>query len=315
MFPYLIRPIQPDKDAAAIADLVKVSFGPYLDQENVEYLSSLRREGLYAEAHPLLTRITQFPYKLDGVVCADHDGTLLGLISAYYFYLKAESCCLIANVCVKPDHRKQGIASEMLTEIERMQSAKGIRDIYLQARLAAPETIEFYRNHDFRVTDYRETWVRPVSRFDAAPVTGYRSERVPDADMPAFWRLFYGRYPETILWNLHYKESLFRPGFMADIRNRLDSPVNRFRRITDPSGRVMAWTAYQKLGGFADRLWLIPNEGLTAPEYRDVLQFSANDRNGKKPLQIDVPAGEDVNLYKAAGFRHMQTLAWMWKRI
>ncbi len=315
MFPYTIRPIQPEKDAPEIAGLVKTCFGPWLDLENVEYLKSLREEGLHAAAHPLLTKFTSFPYRLEGVVCTDADGTLLGMISTYYFHLNSRLCCLIANVCVRPSHRRKGIASRMLSEIEREQASKGIRDIFLQARLSRPETIDLYRGRGFRVTDYRETWVRPASGNTAKPVSGYRLERVPASDMEDFRRLFGGRYPATILWNLNYKESLFQPGTAAEIRNRMDSSVNRFRRLTDMSGRVTAWAAWQKLSSFADMLWMVPAEGITDQEHREALTALADAYKGRKALKIDIPAGGDGNICKDAGFSYLQTLAWMWKRL
>lgn len=315
MFPYTIRPVQPEKDASNIAGLVQTCFGPWLDLENVEYLKALRQEGDYARVHPLLTRITSFPYKLEGVVCEDSDQKLLGLINAYYFSLRFRACCLVANVCVEPSYRKKGIASEMLKEIERMQISKGIRDIFLQARLANPETLDFYRRRGFRVTDYRETWVRPVLKDAEAKSPEYRFERVPASDMQHFRHLFDLRYPESVRWNLNYRESLFRPGIAADLRNRLESPQNRFCRLTDRSGNVRAWAAYQKLSGFADMLWIVPAEDAGDEEYPKFLAALAAAYKGQRPLKIDVPVGKNASIYEKAGFRHMQTLAWMWKRL
>ncbi len=315
MFPYTIRPVQPEKDALNIADLVRTCFGPWLDRENIEYLTSLRREGQYATDHPLLTKFTAFPYKLDGVICEDEDRKLLGLINTYYFTLGYQTCCLIANVCVDPSHRREGIASEMLAEIERTQAGKGVRSIFLQARLAAPETVEFYRLRGFRVTDYRETWVKPVRETSDPPAPGYRIERVPEADMQRFRQLFDLRYPESVRWNLNYKESLFRPGIMAAVMNRLEAPQNRFCRLTDQSGRVKAWAAYQKVSGFADMLWEIPAEDLTDEEHPKVLAALGTAYRGEKPIKTDVPCGKKASVYTDAGFVHMQTLAWMWKKL
>ena len=315
MFPYTIRPVQPEKDAPGIAALVKLCFGPWLDLENVDYLNTLRKEGLYANEHPLLTKLTSFPFDLAGVVCTDKDGSLLGLINTYYFYLNGRACCLIANVCVDPSHRREGIASELLKEVSRMQPEKGIQDIFLQARLERPETIEFYRKRGFRVTDYRETWIRPVSKQTERSVPVFRAESVPAADMALFRRLFLARFPKTILWNLNYKSSLFQPGLMTDILNRIGNRPNRFFRMTGRDGQVKAWAAYQKLSGSADRLWEIPAENLSDAEYAQVLKDLGPVYKGKKPVKIDVPAGTRRDVYQDAGFKYMQTLAWMWKRL
>ena len=313
MFPYTIRSICPEKDAAEIAQLIRTSFRPWLDLENLDYLDHLQEEGLYALGHPFLTGITSFPYKLEGVVCLDRSGTLIGLINTYFFNLNGNRCCLIANVCVEPSHRREGIASHLLTEVERMLLSEGIRNIYLQARLAAPETVAFYRRRGFRVTDYRETLVSPKEENQAPLSKRFRLERVPDADKEAFSRMMRARYPATVLWNLDYKEELFKTGLFAEVGNMLAAPVNRFRKIVDHDGTVLAWAAWQRLKGFADRLWEIPNGTLPDQIHAEVLRFLRAAYRGKKPLKTDIPAGELTDAYREAGFTHMQTLAWMWK--
>ena len=73
-FPYQIRPIDPEKDAESIADLVMKCFRPWLEIDNINYLHQLRDAGTDALAHPFLTKITGFPYKLPGIVCTDNSG-------------------------------------------------------------------------------------------------------------------------------------------------------------------------------------------------------------------------------------------------
>ncbi|MBQ6508774.1 MAG: GNAT family N-acetyltransferase [Flexilinea sp.] len=315
MFPYDIDPIDPEKDASDITKLIRTSFRPWLDLENLDYLDRLQEEGLYAQQHPFLTRISSFPYKLEGVVCRDQSGVLMGLINTYFFSLNGRRCCLIANVCVEPSHRKEGIASRMLAEVGRMQTADGIRDIFLQARLAEPETVEFYRRRGFRVTDYRETLVSPAKKAEKPALSRFRLERVPDSDTEAFCRQMRERYPASVLWNLDYKEGLFRTGLAAEVGNMLEAPVNRFRRVVGRDGKVLAWAAWQRLSGFADRLWEIPNGSFSEQLHAEVLLFLRDSYRGKKPLKTDIPAAAYTEAYRKAGFSHMQTLAWMWKRL
>lgn len=315
MFPYSIRSIQPEKDAAEIAQLIRTSFRPWLDLDNLDYLDRLQEEGVYALRHPFLSGFSSFPYKLEGVVCRDRSDALVGLINTYFFELNGQRCCLIANVCVEPSHRKEGIASHMLNEVERMQSSDGIREIFLQARLAAPETVEFYRRRSFRVTDYRETLVSPTNRSRKPALPQFCLERVPDSDTEVFGSLMQARYPATVLWNLDYKEGLFKTGLYAEVGNMFEAPVNRFRRVTDRQGNILAWAAWQKLSGFADRLWEIPNGAMPLQLHTEVLQFLRDSYKGKKPLKVDIPAGGMTEAYRQAGFMHMQTLAWMWKSL
>lgn len=313
MFPYKIRPVVPEKDAAAIALLVKDSFRPWLDRENLDYLEKLRREGLAALQHPFWSGLTSFPYRLDGVVCHKSSGELLGLINTYYFYLNGRQCCLLANVCVRDEYRGEGIASRMLQETERIQTEAGVRDLFLQARLSKPETVVFYRKRGFRVTDYRETWVSPKRPGRKSAHELYRLEPVSAADESVFRPLFAERYPASVLWNLNYKAGLFRTGVVSRILNFLESPVNRFRRAVDAEGRTAAWAVWQKLDGFADQLWMVPGPDVPQALHGGLLSFLRDAYAGSKPLKVDCPAGASDAGFKQAGFCYWQTLTWMWK--
>lgn len=313
MFPYEIRPIIPEKDAADSAVLVKTCFRPWLDRENLDYLKVLREEGEYAEQHPLLTRFSPFPFKLEGVVCRDRDGKLLGLINSYDFQLNGKDCSLLANICVDPAHRKEGIAGRMLTEIERILSAEGKNDLFLQARAEKPEVISFYRRRGFSVTDYRNTWVYPAGRSCPKPGTDMRLEPVPDADRQEFAARMRETYPDTVLWNLDCKKGLFQTGTAALAANWIGSPGSRFRRVVSGSGQVLAWSAYQKMKGFADILWFIPAKDLPDGSRVPVLRYLLMKFIRKKPVRLDTSAAAGTQVWKEAGFTHMHTLAWMWK--
>ena len=315
MFPYKIRPVCPEEDAADIALLVKESFRPWLDRENMDYLSQLHREGVSALQHPFLSSLISFPYRLDGVVCRNGSGALLGLINTYFFHLNGRRRCLIANVCVREAYRREGIASRMLEAVEKELTSEGVRDIFLQARLSAPETVAFYRRRGFCVTDYRETWVSPAGALRGDEGFPYRLERVPASDLPLFHRLMADRYPQTVLWNLNYKPGLFQTGLVSELINFLESPGNRFRRAVTADGRTAAWAAWQKLSGFADALWFVPAADLPEQEYAGLLTFLRNVHGGKRALKIDLPAGRSGAEMQSAPFRYYQTLAWMWKKL
>ena len=315
-FPYTIRPIRPEKDAADIADLIKKSFRPWLDNENISYLEQLHKSGLNAQAHPLWTNITGFPYNLPGMVCADKEGKILGVVNSYTFYRGENKCVSIANVCVDPNHRREGIATHILREIEQSQQKEGTYGLYLQARMSNPKTIQFYKNRGYAVTDFRETWILPKGKnIQTLIPDGYQTEYVPAADKENFTKQFKIRYPDSILWNLDYSDSLFHPGRFSAIMNRLLSPGNRFLRIKEGHSSVKAWAAFQPLQGIMDQLWFIPNAGITDREKSITLGILSREYRGSNALKLDIPVGEDPEICTAAGFIKQQTLAWMWKRL
>ena len=312
----MIRPVKPESDAAEIAVLIKKSFRPWLDADNIAYLDNLREAGIDAEKHPLWTGITGFPYDLSGVVCTDNAGKIVGIINANQFSLNGSSCCLVSNVCVDPKYRGQGIASRMLHEIERLQRKKGVWGAYLQVRTENPKTVALYKKSGYRITDLRETWIRPEKVHETDTKSSIlRVSHVPASDEVKFQEMFDRYYPRSILWNLGYRRDLFTPGRQADIISRLSSRVNRFFRVTGEDGNTEAWAAMQQFNGETDLFWFVPAEDLPEEEFSMILKLCINEYRGKKPLKLDLPAPAPGKIIQEAGFTRQQTVAWMWKRL
>ena len=312
-FPYHIRPIEIEKDAAQVAVLIKSSFRPWLDRENMDYLNSLEKAGREAIKSPFWTNLIGFPFVMTGVVCTDESGAVIGVISTNAFWLRERKCCLISNVCVSPDHRKQGIASRMIKEIIRSQREDGAYGLYLQTRTAEEGLTDFYKTQGFSVTDYRETWILPGNK-KPEPVKGISVETVPDTDEGSFRQMAELRYPETVRWNLNYPEDLFSPGKLPDIMNRLFYPGRRFMRAADTNGRTLAWAAFRdQRDNASDAFWFIPDKNIPLTILRDALCSLCAKHKGKKPLKADIPADPSANIFQEAGFFRQQTLAWMWR--
>ena len=305
-----------EKDAAAIADLVRVSFRPWLERGNIVYLDNLHQAGMDATTHPLWTKISSFPYQLPGVVCVDDSGQVLGLLNTYTFFQGSQKCSLIANVCVDPTHRREGIASHMLNDAGQSLRSDGFYGMYVQTRMEEPDTFKFYKHNGFNVTDFRETWILPTKKSkETAKQENLILEVVPRSDKENFRAMFADQYPASVLWNLDYSDGLFRTGKIFDWMNRITSRINRFRRVLRDDGTVVAWVSFQELNGPTDQLWLIWNGSLSVDEQGNVLSRLAAEYNGNKALKLDVPVGDSTEIYRDVGFIRQQTLAWMWKKL
>lgn len=315
-FPYHIRKIDPDKDAAAVAVLIKTCFRPWLDIENIDYLKSLREAGEEALAHPLWAKFTGFPYLLPGVVCVDHAGNIVGVVNTYDFFHNHYKCSLISNVCVDAAHRKKGIAGRMIKEAEKFLRDDQVYGLYLQARMENADVFNFYRHYGFSVTDFRETWILPSGqRHDAENPGRFSLKTVLSSDADAFEKNFRNRYPESILWNLDYSAEVFRTGTFVSFLSGLDASGNRFRRVTDTDGTLKAWAAVQRMKGKMDQFWFVPNGNLPEDEEGEILKFLAGEFRRGKALKLDVPFGAAAGIFKDAGFVKLHTLAWMWKKL
>ncbi len=315
-FPYNIRPIESEKDAEEVAELVRSSFRPWLDGSNIEYLNQLQKEGEKARSHPLLTKIAGFPYNLDGIVCTDINGKIVGVINTYPFYQNERRCCLIANVCTAAGYRKKGIATHMIREVEKLQRKMDAYGIYLQARTEAAGSISLYKANGFSVTDYRKTWIHPIKKqANSEKSSNYCVENVPSSDKTLIETMLPVRYPASVIWNLDYKDELFGTDLPARVNRFLSSNSNHLRRITDQAGAVKVWYAIQHLRENAAQLWLVPNKNLSESEMKRSLHRIMQDWNGRESLTLDTPAADPDEIYKSAGFTLQHTLAWMWKRL
>ena len=314
-FPYTIRPIDPEKDAEKIAKLIRSSFRPWFDYDNIEYLNQLEREGKKAFLHPLWTKLMGFPYNLSGVACTDQD-KIAGVINTYPFYLNERKCCLIANVCTEPEYRNRGIAAHMILEVENMQRKQGTYGLYLQARTETADTVKMYRNRGFSVTDFRKTWIYPAKKQVQQVIqTEYRIGNIPVTEKPLLESMFQIRYPRSILWNLDYKDELFDTGLIAKINRFLSLTHDCLYRIINPEGDTKLWYSIQHLRENLAQLWVVPNKSTTETEMKQSLKAILRSWNSKKPLKLDTPAADSDDIYKSVGFTLQQTLAWMWKRL
>ena len=314
-FPYTIRPIEPEKDAEEIAKLIRGSFRPWFDHDNIEYLNQLEREGEKAILHPLWTKIMGFPYNLSGVVCTDKD-KITGVINTYPFYQNGRKCCLVANVCTAPEYRNKGVAAHMILEVEKMHRKQNTYGLYLQARTETAGTIKMYKNRGFSVTDFRKTWIYPAKKQVQQLIpTEFRIANVPVSEKSLLESMFQARYPKSILWNLDYKDELFDTGLLSKINRFLSLSPNQLKRVLNAEGETKLWYAIQHLREDLAQLWMIPNKNTTDPEIKQSLNAILRNWRGNRALRLDTPAADSDEKYKSAGFTLQQTLAWMFKRL
>lgn len=314
-FPYTIRPIEPEKDAKEIAKLIRCSFRPWFDDDNLKYLNQLEREGEKAISHPFWTKVMGFPYNLDGVVCTDED-KITGVINTYPFYQNEQKCCFIANVCTAQEYRNRGIATHMIHEVENMQKKQSTYGIYLQTRTETTGTVSFYKMSGFSVTDFRKTWIYPAKKQIQKDVQAeYRIGNIPVSEKTLMEEMFQVRYPKSILWNLDYKNELFDIGLPAKINRFLSATQNRLQRVINQKETTKLWYSIQHLRENIAQLWVVPHKSTTELEMMQSIKTVIQNWNRKKALKLDVPATDSDDIYKSVGFTLQQTLAWMWKRL
>lgn len=312
-FPYLIRPVDSSGDAEEVAALIRKSFRSWLDQENTDFLRKLAAAGKSFKEKPFLGMLKGgFPYELRGVVCVDPNiGRIVGNTGVYYYPINGVPSTLIANVCVDPAYRGQGIASRMLADVETEQRRQNARGLYLQARMELPAVINMYRARGFKITDYRNEWIRPRGKALPNRADGLISKRITNT--AALRTCFEARYPGSILWNLLFNPAVFDTSPLRIAERRLRGDCTGCREFINSNGAVAGWAGWQHFPGITDTLWLIPNGQCGADQLAALLAAAVAAYPGKKALKINTPAEDSAEVYQKAGFEILHALAWMWK--
>lgn len=106
-----LRPVQPRRDLAAVADLIETCFADSLDAGGRAMLRDMR---LMANSHPLvwaLARLGQALPPLEGYVWIEDD-RLVGNVSITP--ARYDRGWVVANVAVYPEYRRRGIARRLM---------------------------------------------------------------------------------------------------------------------------------------------------------------------------------------------------------
>lgn len=82
----------------------------------------------------------------DAFVALNHN-TVVGGLTTYLLeqYYSEKPLAYIYDLAVYVDHQRQGIGTQLVTEVKKFYSMKGFEELFVQAELADGHAIEFYR--------------------------------------------------------------------------------------------------------------------------------------------------------------------------
>lgn len=298
-----LRPIEPHRDLAAVADLVELSFKDRLDQDGYRYVRQMRRaaqnEGLFAAA---ATR------PLKGFIW-EEDGQIVGNLNMLPVFAAGQRAYLIANVAVHPTHRRQGIARQLTDAALEFVKQRSVRYAWLQVDADNPVAIELYTNKGFIEQARRTTWHTTHNSIPEPPANiRVSSRRGGDWEKQKSW--LSENYPYPIRWHLALSPKLFRPG-ISGLLSRAFSDKTLRQWSAYKSGKLIGSLTWQSSNSQADWLWL------AAPPENDgdaIQSLTTHARRGLSPsrtLAINFPAGRAVDILQNTGFKSHQTLIWM----
>lgn len=302
-----LRPVNPRRDLAAVADLIERAFAGQLDRAGRRMVRDMRAVGRLGPLAPLLGPLFLPSAAFSRGFVWEEAGRVVGNASL----LPVEGHprrWVLANVAVHPSYRRRGIARRLVAACVEWARERGAREVVLQVKAANAGAQALYASLGFRPLTTRTTWTRPAGApRPAAPDSPARPRR-PE-EWRAQWALARRLHPEGLVWPYPLEEDLFRP-------SRLGAWLGLARAqhwVWAEAGALVASLTARLLWDRAGwRLAL-----LVAPEGRgrveaDLLATALADlRPAYAPVTLEHPVGLAEDALRDLGFRAEHTLTWM----
>ncbi len=158
-----LRPINPNTDLVALADLMEVGFGTTMDESGRAMLREMRALGRSGWLARLVNGLDGlFGGFQQGYVWMDN-GRMVGNVSVMPALLPrvSGSGVIIANVVVHPDFQRRGIAHELLSASLDLARRQNRRFALLQVAVNNSVAQRLYTQFGFRSQRAFTHWVRP----------------------------------------------------------------------------------------------------------------------------------------------------------
>jgi len=307
--PANLRALNAVRDLPQVADLIETCFAAHMDGDGRRYVRELRRATQGGALLGLARRVGEsVSLPLTGYVWEDA-GKVVGNASLIPFRDRERRIYLIANVAVRPNYRRRGIASTLTARAMEHAWEHGAEAVWLSVREDSAGALDLYRKLGFVERARRTTWLAP----EALPAPGPSGNSEVVARDSRNWELqrawLAEAYPNDLAWHRRWDFSALRPGFLRWISTwLLDFGIQQWQVNRD--GKVQAVLAY--LPGSAETV-LFPAIGSGSdPDALTQLLLHARQRVPVRPrLSLEFPVARFDEAIAAAGFEVQRTLVWM----
>jgi predicted N-acetyltransferase YhbS len=305
-----IRSFDINRDLNPVADLIESCFSSTLDADGRRYLRRMRaaanQKGLKLwSVSPNRSKI----FSLSGFVW-EESGEVVGNLSLVPFSYKGKRVFLIANVAVKSEYRRRGIAQALTSAALEKCRKRKVDEIWLQVRSDNQAAIDLYLKRGFVPKARRTTWVGSPGELKGESPKGLHVTRRRLKHWSYHRTLLDRGYPEILRW--HYKNDIRRiiPGFENLLLGLLDGSIIH-HWVVYKRKEILGIISWQRVYRFTDRLWLA-----TLPEFADdvvnaVLPRFQHDHRMNRQFSLDCPEGLATNALYRQGFEPKSTLIWM----
>ncbi len=302
------------RDLDAVATLVEECFSSTLDADGKRYVRQMRNTA----QHPQFLRwaanmAERMSVPFNGFVW-EQDGRVVGNLSLIPMHTRGRKIYLIANVAVHADFRRKGIARSLTEAALDECRRKRAHQIWLHVRQDNPGAQQLYEGLGFVERARRTQWysnplegTRPSG--SRPPVKGVSLQE----RRPAHWfqQLAWMNelHPELLEWYLPLNVNSLRPGLAGWFYRMLTGTLPR-QWSALWNDRLLGVAAWVRSNASADRLWLAAHPEGETIAIRELLPL-VQEKVGRRPFNVEYPAGRADEAFRAAGFEEHQTLIWM----
>lgn len=305
-----LRPLNPQRDMADVADLVELCFADSLDQDGRRYLQDMRvaaRTPGYLWLASAAEQWSSVP--LTGYVWVE-GGKIVGNLSLVPYRIQGKRHYLIANVAVHPDYRCKGIGQALTRQGLEYARESGAPSTWLQVREGNSTAVRLYEKLGFQERARRTTW-----HSSHVYTSHVLKENIRiGARHAGLWGIQKGwldqTYPEELRWNLPLKPDLLQPGIRG-IFARLFHAVSVQQWVAWRGNELIGILTCQSSVGFNNLFWLSVNPNYEELAVQVLLQHARKVLGNHRSLVIDYPAHRASAAIESAGFFVRQTLIWM----
>ena len=308
--PDQLRPFDARRDLNVVADLIESSFSLTLDADGRRYLRRMRE----AASRKKYKGWSGWGgrsrgYALSGFVW-EEDGMVVGNLSLVPFIYKRQKIYLIANVAVKQEYRRRGIAQALTTAaLERCRQRK-VDATWLQVRHDNEAAENLYLKRGFNPQARRTTWIASQEKLKRGNIEGYNVTFRRLKHWP-FHRTWLGvNYPENLRWHYFNHFLVINPSYTSIMTRLLDDSIVR-HWVVQQGHETLGIMSWHRSHRYTDRLWLAaPPEHESAVLNAVVPRLKYNHRFTRQ-ITLDYPDGQASETLSNLGFERKTTLIWM----
>lgn len=303
-----IRPVEPLRDMAALAGLIERAFSERLDASGRRMILGMK---MFAQAGRLGWFVGRWflpPAAYPQGFVWEEEGEVVGnasLLPVRGFQQR----WVMANVVVKPEYQRRGIAQALVLASIDLVRRSGGRRIMLQVDRDSRGARTLYENLEFKTLTTRTTWARKGDGGGHPAISQGQTRPRTSGEWREQWALANRLHPEGLLWPFPAVASLFQP---SGVENLLGLGKPKHWVWPEASRLVGAVSIRPELEHRQWRLMMV-----VEPEWRGEVETSllSNAMQESSGLTgnfiLDYPSEIARENIKGLGFKAIRELTWM----